>query len=154
MYGKADDVFIDRAKNSRDDPVVGKLAGKLIQTKKNLEQHNLLDSKRFSGFGKSGTSETSETSENSDPVAKLRAMVQTKYKKELKRDRKQRGGFLPAAIPLAAIGTAAAASLASKILGDFYEYVKKRITGKGYKVPNHKTKKEKKQFLLEIVQNI
>jgi len=41
---KADDVFIDRAKNSRDDPVVGKLAGKLIQTKKNLEQHNLLES--------------------------------------------------------------------------------------------------------------
>ena len=81
-------------------------------------------------------------------------MVQTKYKKELKHDRKQRRGFLPAAIPLAAIGTAAAASLASKIVGDLYEYVKKRITGKGYKVPNHKTKKEKKQFLLEIVQNI
>jgi len=80
-------------------------------------------------------------------------MVQTKYKKELKHDRKQRGGFLPA-IPLAAIGTAAAASLASKIVGDLYEYVKKKFSGKGYKVPNHKTKKEKKQFLLEIVQNI
>jgi len=124
---KADDVFIDRAKNSRDDPVVGKLARKLIQTKKNLEQHSLLDSKRFSGFGKSITSETSETSENSDPVAKLRQLVQVKYKKELKHDKKQRGGFLP----LAAIATAAAGALASKLVGDLYEYVKKRITGKG-----------------------
>ena len=133
MYGKLTMFLLIELKKSRDDPVVGKLSSKLIQTKKNLEQHNLLDSRRFSGFGKSGTSETSETSENSDPVAKLRAMVQTKYKKELKHDRKQRGGFLP----LAAIATAAAGALASKLVGDLYEYVKKKFSGKGYTVPNH-----------------
>jgi len=35
---KADDQFIDRAKNSHDDPVTGKVASKLISTKESLEK--------------------------------------------------------------------------------------------------------------------
>ena len=51
-----------------------------------------------------------------------------------------------------AIGTAADAALASKIVGDLYELVKKKISGKGLKI-NHKSKNDKKQFLIELLQN-
>ena len=46
----ADDVFINNAKNSRDDPAMGKIASKLISTKKRLEQSGLMDTKQFSGL--------------------------------------------------------------------------------------------------------
>ena len=83
---KADDQFIDRAKNSRDDPVMGKVASKLIATKESLEKNGIMDTKKFSGMGSSV--------EDSDPVAKLREIVQNKYKKEIKQD-KQKGGLIP-----------------------------------------------------------
>ena len=39
---RADDVFINKAKNSRDDPIMGKVSSKLMSTKKILESANLL----------------------------------------------------------------------------------------------------------------
>ena len=52
---------------------------------------------------------------------------------------------------VAAIGTAAAAALASKIVGDLYELVKKKMSGSGL-VINHRNKNEKKQFLIEFLE--
>ena len=108
----ADDKFIERAKNSHDDQVMGKIASNLIATKESLEKNNIMDTKRFSGFG---------VEEKSDPVAKLREIVQKKYKKEIRQD-KQKGGV----IALAPIAVAALSAIAGKIAGDLYEFVKKR----------------------------
>ena len=47
---KADDKFINEMNNDNEEPMA-KVAGKLIQTKKFLEQNNLLDTKNFEGFG-------------------------------------------------------------------------------------------------------
>ena len=62
----------------------------------------------------------------------------------------QRGGVLPL-IPIAmAIGSA----VAGKLAGDLYDFVKKKVTGGSYKMPIHKTKKEKVEFLKEFVNSI
>ena len=76
----ADDVFIDRAKNSRDDPIMGKISSKLIAAKEGLEKAGIMDTKRFSGFG--------ADEEINDPVAKLRELVKKEYKPEKKSDKK------------------------------------------------------------------
>ena len=141
----ADDAFIEKARNSRNDPVMGKIASKLIATKKGLEQSGLIDTKQFSGFG------VAEEEEINDPVARLRNLVQSEHKTEKKDKKKiQKGGFLPL-VPIAmAIGSA----VAGKLAGDLYDFVKKKVTGQGYKVPYHKTKKLKVHFLKDIVNNI
>ena len=105
----------------------------MIQTKENLEKANLLDTHKFSGFG--------------DPAARLREMVHDQYNK--KKRKSQRGGILPI---VAAIGTAAATALASKIVADLYELVKKKMSGSGLRQINHRTKNEKKQFLIEFLE--
>jgi len=92
-----DEVFINRARSQRDDPIVGKLAAKLIQTKENLEKANLLDTRKFEGFG-------------NDPAARSSKMVYIKYYKKKKKTIQQ-GGILPV---VAAIGTAAASVLAKR----------------------------------------
>ena len=83
----------------------------------------------------------------SDPAARLREMVHDQYNKKKKRN--QRGGILPI---VAAIGTAAATALASKIVADLYEVLKKKLSGSGLRQINHRTKNEKKQFLIEFLQ--
>lgn len=138
---RADDVFIHKAKNSRDDPIMGKISSKLIATKEGLEKAGLMDTKRFSGFG------AEEGSENADPVARLRVLVQEQYKKDTKKDKIQKGGVLP----LVPIGIAVASALAGKLSGDLYDWIKSKITGSGMKVPYHKTKKQKIQFIKEVV---
>jgi len=102
-----------------------------------------MDTKKFSGFGENGPDE------KSDPVAKLREIVQKKYKKEIRQD-KQKGGL----IPLVPIAVAALSAIAGKVAGDIYDFVKKKIQGKGYKVPHHRTNHEKKAFLLQVIRNI
>ena len=137
----ADDVFINKAKNSRDDPIMGKISSKLIATKEGLEKTGLMDTKQFTGFG-------AEEEEINDPVARLRSIVQSEYKSEKKGKKKtQKGGVFP----LVPIGIAIASAVGSKLAGDLYDYVKKKITGGGQKVPNHKTKKEKVEYLKEFV---
>ena len=56
---RADDIFIEKARTQNRDPIIGKLASKLISTKENLEKANMLNTKRFSGMG-------------GDPTARLR----------------------------------------------------------------------------------
>jgi len=63
-------VFVNKARSQRDDPIVGNIAAKMIQTKENLEKANLLDTHKFSGFG--------------DPAARLREMVHDQYNKKRK----------------------------------------------------------------------
>ena len=139
----ADDVFINKAQNSRDDPIMGKISSRLISTKKGLEQSGLMDTKTFSGFG--------VEEEINDPVARLRDLA----KKECKGDKHskskpQKGGVFP----LIPIGIAIASAVGSKLAGDLYDFIKSKVTGGGYKVPRHKSKKEKVQFVKDIVNNI
>ena len=109
---KHDDVFINKSKNSRDDPEMGNIASALISYKKNAEQSHTLPTKEFSGFGiKQEDDNVSE--KNSDPAYKLRQLVQQKYKKELKQN-EQKGGM----IPLAAIALPVAGALAGEIVKD------------------------------------
>ena len=54
---RADDVFIQRANNSKDEPIMGPIASTLIAGKKKLEEMGM-DTKIYSGFG---TSEEPET---------------------------------------------------------------------------------------------
>ena len=53
--------------NNDDEKPMAKVAGKLIQTKKFLEQNNLLGTKNFDGFG-------SKKNKN-DPAARLRKII-------------------------------------------------------------------------------
>ena len=52
---------------------------------------------------------------------------------------------------VAAIGTVALTALVKKLVQDIYDYVKKKMSGSGLKI-NHRTKNEKKQFLIEFLQ--
>ena len=78
---KADDIFVERSKNSRDDPIVGNISSKLIATKESLEKSGVLDSKIFSGFG-------SKEDGSNDPVSKLREIVAQQYKTDERKERK------------------------------------------------------------------
>ena len=63
---KGDDEFIEKSRNSKDDPIVGKIASKFIDTKERLEKSGM-DSKIFSGFWiKQEDDNVSE--KNSDPA--------------------------------------------------------------------------------------
>ena len=138
---QADDNFVRAMNNDHEEPMA-KVAGKLIQAKETAEK--LGASTTFSGFG------TSEEPENSDPVARLRLLAQQEYKADVKKDKRkvQKGGFLP----LVPIATGAVGALAAKITSELYDFVKTKLTsGSGIKIPNHKTKKEKLEFIKEIV---
>ena len=114
------------------------VSSKLIAGKKKLEEMGM-DTKIYSGFG------TSEEPENNDPVARLRLLDVQECKAEKKKV--QKGGFLP----LIPIATAASGALAAKITSELYDFVKKKISGSGIKIPNHKTKKEQLEFIKECI---
>ena len=106
-----------------------------------------MDSKQFSGFG------AEPEQENSDPVARLRRLVNEQYNSETKKDKRkiQRGGVVPALIP---IGVAIASALGSKAISDIYDWIKSKVTGSGVKVPYHKTKRQRIEFLKDVVNNL
>ena len=140
---EADDKFIGAMNRDHEEPMAP-IAGKLIRLKETAEK--LGAPTTFSGFG------VAEEEEIIDPCQKLRDLVKSEYKTEKKGKKKlQKGGILPALIPIAiAIGSA----LAGKITNDVYDFVKKKVTGGGHKMPNHKTKKEKVEFLKDFINNI
>ncbi len=84
----------------------------------------------------------------------MRNIVKEKYKNEEKKDNKivkrKEGGVFP----LVPIGIAIASALGSKFAGDLYDWVRSRIVGSGQKIKTHKTIKDKKDFLKEIVNNL
>ena len=141
---KSDSIFIDKAKNSRDDPIMGAVSSKLIAGKKKLEESGLLNTTQFSGFG------THEEEENSDPVARLRNLVEQEYKSETKHKKTQKGGFI-----LAPLAIGAATAIGSKLAGELYDFVKKKLTsGSGVKVPYHKTRQQKIEFIKEVINKL
>ena len=138
---QADNRFINAMDRDREEPMAP-VAGALIQTKESLEKAGLMDTKRFSGFGM-------------DPTARLKELVKQKYtiqdiEEKKNKKRLQKGGVLP----LVAIGTAAAGAVAGMIVGDIYEYIKKKISGHGYEIPNHRTRKEKREFMINLLKTL
>ena len=63
---KADDLFIKRAQQQSDDPIMGNVASKLIRANETAEKAGLMDTRTFSGFG------------STDPTARLKALVEEK----------------------------------------------------------------------------
>ena len=127
-----DDIFIDKAKNSRDDPIVGNLASKLISAKEQLEQRGLMDTKRFSGFG-------------ADPVARLRDIVQQSHTKH---KNKQTGGAIPPIlIPIIA-------SVVGSLAGKIYDTIKEKIQGKGIEFPVYRKHKDKHNYVIKMLKSI
>ena len=140
---ESDDQFIRNARQSNDDPIMGKIAANLIEKKEQLEKSGLMDTKKFSGFG--------------DPVARLRKLSRKYYRhqegpnKKEPQNKLQHGGFLPAgalAVLLPAAGT-----LLGKILVDAYTSIKHKITGKGYKM-NHTNNADKIEFMKKLIKQI
>ena len=79
-------------KRDKEEPMAP-IAGKLISMKHNLEQAHLLSSKRFEGFG------------SSDPTARLKQLVKSKYRNEERKQHKMHGGLGPwAVVALGAVG--------------------------------------------------
>ena len=141
-----DDIFINDVKRNRaEDPKVADIASNLIRLKKLGEQTGLLDSRKFSGFGKKPR--INIVDEASDPVHRLRQLAIKQNKKY--EPKQQQGGF---AIPAFLIPILASA--ASTLVGKVYDTIKQKIEGKGYKIPHHKTIKQKKQFLMKIAKHI
>ena len=124
---------------------MGAVSSKLIAGKKKLEESGLLNTTQFSGFG------ASEEEEISDPVARLRNLVEQEYKSETKHKKTQKGGFI-----LAPLAIGAATAIGSKLAGEIYDFVKKKLisSGNGVKIPNHKTKKEQLEFLKDVINKL
>ena len=140
-----DEVFIRNVRQHRDDdPAVAKVASALITAKRFAEQHHLLDSRKFSGFGKKPR--INIVDEASDPVHRLRELAIKQNKKF--EPKNQRGGF---AIPAFLIPILASA--ASTLVGKIYDTIKQKIEGKGLKLPHHKTIKQKRQYLIHIAKH-
>ena len=131
-----DQIFIDSVNRHRaDDPVVAVAAENLIKLKKIGEQYGILDSRKFSGFGKK---------QRADPAKKLRDLV-LKSDPKPKKALKQNGGFLPAlAVPVVA-------SVLSTLTGKIFDLVREKIRGSGvqYKIP-FKYYTNKKKFLTRL----
>ena len=133
----ADDIFIEKAKHSKDEPIMGPISSNLISMKKNLEQKGM-DTNRFSGFG------TDNESENNDPVSRLRSLVQEKHAIKAKQEKKhknQKGGFAP----LIAVGLPILGALAGEFVKDLYSVIKRKLTGSGVKM-NHSSLNNKNFF--------
>ena len=99
---------------------------------------------QFSGMG------TSEEPENTDPVYKLRQIVKEQYKTENKHKKAQKGGFAF----LAPVAIAGLSTIAGKLSGDIYDWLKKKVTGSGMKIPYHKTRAQKIQFMKEFINSM
>ena len=87
-----------------------------------------------------------EDEASNDPVQRLRELAIEGHKKEKRK--LQRGGMLP----IAALLSAAGGTLVSKIVSDVYDLIKKKISGKGYKIPEHKTIDDKRDFVLKFME--
>jgi len=132
---EAEDKFINDAKKKG---IKGIIASNLIKLKKYGEENNIIDSKRFSGFG------LNKRKEVKDPTLRLKLIARKQNHEQ------QKGGLIPAA--LIPVGIGILGSLGGKIIGDLYDLVKKKVTGTGYEHKmKHKTIYEKRIFLNHIL---
>ena len=140
-----DDIFIRNVRqHSADDPVVANIEAAAIYAKKKGEDLGVLDSRKFSGFGKKP--KINILDDENDPVYKLK-QIAMKHNKKYEGGTEQRGGLAPLLIPILA---SVAGALSSKI----FDLIRDKIQGKGYKIPNHKTHKSKKKFFINLVNQI
>ena len=143
----ADDEFIDVMDNDYNEPMAP-INGKLIQLKKTGEQLGVLPTTKFSGFG------LDTESERSDLTARLKALVEEKYKNEEKKERKmiksQKGGIAF----LGPMAVAATSALAAKLTDSLYDWIKGKIQGHGIKVKYHKTKQQRIKYLKDFINSI
>ena len=113
---KADDIFVQKSKNSKDEVVMGPVASKLIATKEALEKSGILDTKTFTGFG-------SNEEGSVDPVSRLRNIVKEQYAVDERKERKieknaQHGG----SADLPVIG-----KVANELVKNLYNVINKKI---------------------------
>ena len=80
----------------------------------------------------------------------MRALVQQKFKKELKQNKKTQHGGLG---PLALAALPVAGALAGEIVKYIYHYVKKKVFGGKMKI-NHKSKNEQQDFLIQVLKKV
>ena len=121
--------------NQDTEEPMAPIAGKLIQLKRSAEQAQVLPTTVFEGFG---TKEEGST----DPVAWLRNIVKERYAVDERKERKrklQKGGN-----PLLAVGLPVVGALASEIVKDLYNVIKRKIFGGEI---NHKTVQSQKHFI-------
>jgi hypothetical protein len=148
-----DDIFIDKVKRHRDDdPRIADLASAAISAKKLCEKLGVLDTLKYSGFGKKPRINIiDETDEANDPVFRLRKIA---MKQNRNYETPQKGGFIipPFIIPILA---AAGSTLVGKIYDTIKEKIinKKTKEGQGFKL-SHKTIKQKRKFLIDLSKHL
>ena len=87
-----------------------------------------------------------------DPTARIKAFVASKYK--IIHNNKKRshsadnkiitGGFHPLLVPIIA-------SVVGSLAGKIFDTIKENIQGKGIQIPNHKTIKDKHEYVLNLL---
>ena len=114
-----------------------------------MSQSGFLDSKKYSGFGKRPRVNIVDTV--NDPVHRLREIAMKQNK-----NYEQRGGFPP----LAPIVVPILASMGSTLISKLFDAIKEKIEkkkdqeGKGVRMRDHKTIKQKRHFLMHLVKQI
>ena len=144
-----DDIFITDVKRNRsEDPLVATAAANLIWAKKKGEQLGILPTSKFSipGSGMKPRINLVDDDDSNDPVYRLRKLAM-KQNKPLEKNQKGGFAFAPIVIPILA-------SAASALVGKLYDTIKNKIEGKGYKIQNHKTTRQKKKFLINLTKQI
>ena len=84
--------------------------------------------------------------DSNDPIYRLRKLAMKQNKPF---EKQQKGGFAFAPILIPVL-----ASAASTLVGKLYDTIKNKIEGKGYKIPHHKTTRQKKKFLINLTKQI
>lgn len=138
----ADKKFVNEANHSHDDPIMGKIAGKLIDTKMKLEKNHILPTTEFSGFG------NNEEETITDPTLRLKQLVNDELRltnKRKKHVKVQDAGF--AIAPLVPF----LAPIAGSLLNDLYTFVKKKVSGGNIRLSHIKNNTDKKHFLINVM---
>ena len=131
-----DRIFIENVQQHRaDDPIVADTAAALIRAKKFAEEHGLLDSRRFSGFGKK--------QKPADPAKRLRQLVLQTEKPKKEDKKKIEGGFAPIVVPVVT-------AIASTLVGKLFDTIKEKLSGNGIKLP-FKYYQNKKKFIDRLI---
>ena len=153
---EADNKYVHDSWNDPDEPILGKLASTAVYLKNKAENVGILPTRLISGFGTQAENQEEDDDEPKDPCLKLRQLVKHQYSHEKRKAKKQliktqHGGLAP--IVIAGL-TALVGALGKKFGEDAYEFVKKKIQGKGHSIPYHKTRKEKIEFLKQLVNSL
>ena len=155
----ADDEFVDEAEGQDDDPVMGFATAKMIRGKEMAEKAGLLPTTTFEGFGEG---EQEDEEDDVDPTKRLKKKIKKLMKKPRKylsrnsrrrrrmKTMEQEGGLSPLVIPVAT----ALAPVAGDLLSDLYGFIKKKITGQGINLNSLKNKKDKTEFMIEVLRKL